>query len=53
LSKIDTRIILPTLARNIVANGSNITDTNGWSHMKQTLDNIDKNNENVLTTLSI
>ncbi len=53
LSKIDTRIILPTLARNIVANGSNITDTNGWSHMKQTLDNIDENNENVLTTLSI
>ncbi|MCD8210406.1 MAG: hypothetical protein LUC37_02550 [Prevotella sp.] len=29
-SKINTRQILPTLARNLVDNGTDITDTNGW-----------------------
>lgn len=35
LSKIDTRTILPTLARNIISNGQNITDTNGWDKLIQ------------------
>ena len=34
-SKQDTRIILPTLARNLIQNGKNITDTNGWEKRTQ------------------
>lgn len=39
-SKINTRQILPELARNLVENGTNITDTNGWEARIQ-----NKNNE--------
>jgi hypothetical protein len=35
VSKIQTRLITPTLARNLVENGSKITDTNGWEPRTQ------------------
>lgn len=34
-SKLKTRQILPTLARNLVQNGTEITDTNGWEAKTQ------------------
>lgn len=34
-SKLETRIVLPTLARNLVENGQKITDSNGWEAMTQ------------------
>lgn len=44
-SKLNTRQILPTLARNLVENGTEITDTNGWEARIQ-----NKNNEEELGT---
>jgi NhaP-type Na+/H+ and K+/H+ antiporter len=32
-SKTESRIVLPTLARNLAENASSITDTNGWEAM--------------------
>jgi hypothetical protein len=34
-SKEQTRLIVPTLARNLVENGTEITDTNGWEARTQ------------------
>lgn len=34
-SKLETRIVLPTLARNLVENGQKITDSTGWEAMTQ------------------
>ena len=39
-SKIDTRQIIPQLARNLIQNGTSITDTNGWSPMIPEITNI-------------
>lgn len=39
-SKIDTRQIIPQLARNLIQNGTSITDTNGWSPMIPEVTNI-------------
>lgn len=38
-SKLNTRQILPTLARNLVENGTEITDTNGWEARIQNKNN--------------
>ena len=35
VSKLNTRIILPTLAKNLAANGKKATDTTGWGYDKQ------------------
>lgn len=39
-SKNTTRLIMPTLARNLVENGSKITDTNGWESKTQNTNNL-------------
>lgn len=44
-SKDHTRLIVPTLARNLVENGSKITDTNGWEARTQ-----NRNHENLIGT---
>lgn len=36
-SKLDTRLILPSLARNLIENGTEITDTNGWEAKTQNI----------------
>ncbi len=46
-SKLNTRQILPTLAANLVENGSSITDTNGWETRIQ-----NKNSEKITGTSS-
>ena len=44
-SKEQTRLITPTLARNLVENGTKITDTNGWEARTQ-----NRNNEKLIGT---
>lgn len=41
-SKLNTRQILPELARNLVQNGTEITDTNGWEAKTQNYNELDK-----------
>lgn len=36
-SKLNTRLILPSLARNLIENGTEITDTNGWEAKTQNI----------------
>lgn len=36
-SKLNTRLIVPSLARNLVENGTKITDTNGWEAKTQNI----------------
>ena len=36
-SKLDTRLIVPSLARNLIENGTEITDTNGWEAKTQNI----------------
>lgn len=44
-SKEQTRLITPTLSRNLVENGTKITDTNGWEARTQ-----NRNNEKLIGT---
>ena len=41
-SKLDTRQILPSLAKNLVQNGMDITDTNGWEAKTQNTNDRDE-----------
>lgn len=47
ISKLDTMQILPSLARNLIQNGKNITDTNGWEAKTQ-----NNNDEQIMGTAS-
>lgn len=54
ISKIDTRQILPILARNLISNGTKITHTTGWNSKIQKTENKDKTIvEDPIATLKI
>ena len=54
ISKIDTRQILPVLARNLISNGTKITHTTGWnSKIQKTTDNNDTTVVKPVATLKI